>query len=105
MTQIIVGQRYRSIAEPELGLVSGHDGLDACVQILLQSAEHLNENGILVCEVGESEQRLVELFPTLPFLWLEFNMGGSGVFLLSRDELIGSQGAIRRAIEERSNVT
>ena len=75
------------------------------MQILLQSAEHLNENGFLVCEVGESEQRLEALFPTLPFLWLEFNSGGSGVFLLSRDELIRSASVIQQAIEERSNVT
>ena len=70
-------------AEPALGLVSGVDGLDACLQIMLQSPGYLKVNGILVCEVGESEQRLVELLPSVPFLWLDFSHGGSGVFVLS----------------------
>jgi len=91
-------------AEPELGLVSGADGLDACLQIMLQSPAFLQAEGLLICEVGESEQRLAELFPTVPFLWLEFSQGGSGVFLLSRQQLIQSSAVISKVIEERSHV-
>jgi len=91
-------------AEPELGLVSGTDGLDACLQIMLQSPAYLKVNGILVCEVGESERRLVELLPTVPFLWLDFSHGGSGVFILSRQELIQSSAAVTNVIEERAHV-
>jgi len=95
-------EEYR--AEPELGLLSGADGLDACLQIMLQSPAFLKPEGLLICEVGESEQRLAALFPTVPFLWLEFSQGGSGVFLLSRQQLIQSSAVFSKVIEERSHV-
>jgi ribosomal protein L3 glutamine methyltransferase len=91
-------------AEPELALASGLDGLDACLRIMLQSALHLEDQGILICEVGESDERLAALLPTVPFLWLEFSRGGSGVFLLERDELIRAQAAMARCSEEREHV-
>lgn len=91
-------------AEPELGLVSGSDGLDACLRIMLQAPGYLNAAGFLICEVGESEQRLTELLPGVPFVWLEFSQGGSGVFVLSRQDLIQSSAAIMNVIEERRHV-
>jgi len=90
--------------EPEVGLLSGADGLDACLRIMLKSPSYLKSEGSLICEVGESEQRLTELLPTVPFLWLEFRHGGSGVFVLARKERIQSSTAIMNVIEERSNV-
>lgn len=92
-------------AEPELGLVSGTDGLDACLRIMLQSPHYMKVNGTLVCEVGESAQRLDQLLPQAPFLWLEFSHGGSGVFVLSRQELMRSSAAVLNVVEERKNVT
>ena len=41
-------------------------------------------------EVDRLEAALVEAYPHLPFTWLEFEHGGSGVFLLSREQLIGA---------------
>jgi len=96
-------REYR--AEPELGLVSGPDGLDACLQIMVQSSRHLNEGGMLVCEVGESESRLAGALPAVPFVWLEFSHGGSGVFILGCEELLQCEEEIRNLIKERAHVT
>ena len=43
--------------------------------------------GVLFVEVGDSDERLQQAFPGVPFLWLEFEHGGGGVFLLTKDEL------------------
>lgn len=73
--------------EPELGLSSGNDGLDLTRHILQQAASHLNDNGILVIEVGNSQYALIEAFPDVPFQWLEFERGGDGIFLLTKEQL------------------
>jgi ribosomal protein L3 glutamine methyltransferase len=91
-------------AEPELGLASGEDGLDACLRILASATRYLAPQGLLVCEVGESEERLQYVLPSVPFTWLEFANGGSGVFILSRQELLEAAGAAANVIEERENV-
>ena len=92
-------------AEPVLGLVSGSDGLDATLSILVDAPRFLAENGVLVCEVGESEERLLALLPELPFLWLDFKHGGSGVFVLTREELVCARPQLTTLLEERKNVT
>ncbi|TFT71009.1 50S ribosomal protein L3 N(5)-glutamine methyltransferase, partial [Proteus mirabilis] len=74
--------------EPELALASGVDGLDITRQILLKAPDYLSEKGILVCEVGNSMVHLIEQFPEVPFTWLEFEKGGIGVFMLTREQLV-----------------
>jgi ribosomal protein L3 glutamine methyltransferase len=91
-------------AEPGLGLASGSDGLDAVLQILVDAPAFLGEHGILVCEVGESEQRLADVLPRLPFLWLEFEHGGSGVFLMTRPQLQAAAADLENLIGKRRNV-
>lgn len=73
--------------EPELALASGHDGLDATTIILQQAKDHLNDNGILIVEVGNSQEALIAKYPQVPFMWLDFERGGEGVFLLTKQQL------------------
>lgn len=77
--------------EPEMALGSGADGLDITKRILAQAADFLNDNGVLVCEVGNSMVHLIEQFPSVPFHWLEFKHGGLGVFSLTHEQLIANR--------------
>ena len=89
--------------EPSLGLLAGRDGLDVVVQILKHAASHLDENGILIVEVGHTEGLLVEQFPDVSFMWLEFEYGGSGVFMLEAAQLEHFQPLFDQVVSQRSN--
>jgi ribosomal protein L3 glutamine methyltransferase len=73
--------------EPSLALESGAEGLDLTIQILRQAKEYLQPDGLLIVEVGYSWPSLVDMYPQVPFTWLEFANGGEGVFLLTAEEL------------------
>lgn len=73
--------------EPLHALEAGEDGLDIVRQILKQSRQFLKTGGLLIVEVGNSEEALIKAFPQVNFLWLEFEFGGQGVFVLNEEEL------------------
>ncbi|AOE49546.1 50S ribosomal protein L3 N(5)-glutamine methyltransferase [Kangiella sediminilitoris] len=73
--------------EPEIGLGSGIDGLDLTRKILEDAAHYLTEQGVLIVEVGNSWPALEEVFPEVPFTWIEFEQGGDGVFVLTKKQL------------------
>ena len=77
--------------EPVLALESGADGLDFTRTLLRQAAGHLNDGGYLIVEVGNSWVALEELFPEIKFTWIEFQRGGGGVFIFTKDELLAHQ--------------
>ena len=78
-------EEYRH--EPVLALETGNNGLAITENILRKAYDYLSEDGILVVEVGNSEQALVEAYPDMPFTWLDFEHGGQGVFLLTRRQI------------------
>jgi ribosomal protein L3 glutamine methyltransferase len=74
--------------EPDLGLRAGDDGLDFALKILRDAPAHLSEQGLLICEVGESEHHLMQLLPEVPFAWVEFKVGQMGIFAIDRNDIL-----------------
>ena len=87
--------------EPELGLRAGHDGLDLALRILRDAPEHLTADGLLICEVGESERALVKLLPEVPFNWIEFKVGQMGIFAIDARDLREHRARIRELADAR----
>lgn len=73
--------------EPLHALEANDNGLELVIEILTRATDHLKDNGILVVEVGNSMKALIERYPEIPFIWLEFESGGEGVFLLNKNDL------------------
>ena len=73
--------------EPKMAFYSDDHGLALTLRILKEAPKFLNDQGILVVEVGNSDEVLQARFPDIPFTWLEFEQGEGGVFLLTKEEL------------------
>ncbi|HVK50761.1 MAG TPA: 50S ribosomal protein L3 N(5)-glutamine methyltransferase [Pseudoxanthomonas sp.] len=87
--------------EPELGLRAGDDGLDLVLKILRDAPLHLSQEGLLICEVGESEHALVRLLPEVEFAWIEFKVGQMGIFAVECADLIKHNAHIRALADAR----
>lgn len=88
--------------EPEMGLRAGSDGLDIALRILHEAPGLLDEDGLLIVEVGESERALMALLPEVPFAWIEFKVGQMGVFAIDREPLVRHADAIAAVCRSRS---
>ncbi len=77
---------YRN--EPQLALGSGTDGLDHTHTILREAANYLNDDGLLIVEIGHNRDALLEAYPELDFTWLMVESGNQFVFLLTKAQLM-----------------
>ena len=74
-------------AEPALALAGGDDGMDFIRDLILTAAARMNENAVLVLEIGNERANFENAFPTLQPLWFETSAGADQVLLLTREQL------------------
>lgn len=74
-------------AEPGLALAGGTDGMDFIRSLFLTVAAQMNENAVLVLEIGNERENFIRAFPHLEPLWFETSAGPDQVLLLTREQL------------------
>ncbi len=82
-------EEYRH--EPVSALEAEDNGLALVEQILLNAADYLTDDGLLFVEVGNSDVAVDEKWPETSFLWLDFEQGGHGIFMLDKAQCIAFQ--------------
>jgi len=75
------------LAEPNMALASGPDGMDFLRGMLLQAANHLTSEGVLVLEIGNEQANFEAAFPNLPVHWLETSAGDNQVLVMTAEML------------------
>ena len=78
-------------AEPGLALSGnmhgGSDGMDFIRSLFLTVAAQMNENAVLVLEIGNERKNFERAFPRLEPFWFETSAGPDQVLLLTREQL------------------
>ncbi len=72
--------------EPTLALAGGSDGMDLVRTILEQAPAHLNEQGILLLEIGHERAYFEAAFPELEPMWLDTAQASDQILLLNREQ-------------------
>jgi len=75
------------LAEPNMALASGVDGMDFCRVLLSQAPYHLAASGVLVLEIGNERENFEVAFPNLPVVWLSTSSGDNQVLLITAEML------------------
>jgi ribosomal protein L3 glutamine methyltransferase len=75
-------------AEPELALAGGTDGMDFVRKLLQDLPDKLNDDGILVLEIGNERAHFEAAFPDLPVHWLATSAGEDQVLLIEKQDLV-----------------
>ncbi len=81
------------LAEPELALAGGADGMDFIRTLLRDAPAALNDRGVLVLEIGNERDFFEAAFPLLEVVWLETSTGEDQVLLVTREALAGLESA------------
>lgn len=85
------------LAEPELSLRGGVDGMDFIRPFLHGLPLHLKDEGWLVLELGHERQGFEAAFPTLSPIWLATSAGEDAVLALQGKALKAALGALGRS--------
>ena len=75
------------LAEPELALAGGHDGMDLIRRIIATAPDYLSERGALLLEIGNEYENFKKAFPQIPVIWMEVSAGEEQVLLIQAEDL------------------
>jgi ribosomal protein L3 glutamine methyltransferase len=76
------------LAEPALALAGGTDGMDFVRQLFKDAPSRMNENAVLVLEIGNEVAHFLAAFPDLEVAWLDTSSGDDQVLLITREALL-----------------
>lgn len=76
------------LAEPELALAGGKDGMDFVRHLLADAPARMSPKGVLVLEIGNERPHFEAAFPQLEAIWLSTSAGDDQVLMLTRDDLL-----------------
>ena len=74
--------------EPTLALAGGDDGMDLVRTIIEQAPAHLNDQGILLIEIGHERHFFEAAFPELEPMWLDTAEATDQILLLPKEQLL-----------------
>jgi ribosomal protein L3 glutamine methyltransferase len=75
-------------AEPELALAGGTDGMDFVRQLFKDAPARMNEQAVLVLEIGHEVEHFIAAFPELEVAWLDTSAGDDQLVLVTREALL-----------------
>jgi ribosomal protein L3 glutamine methyltransferase len=70
--------------EPVIAHLGGDDGLDIVRRILMEAPSHLNEDGVLICEIGTGREIIEAEFSRLKLFWLDTEESSGEVFMFKK---------------------
>ena len=76
------------LAEPSLALAGGSNGMDFIQEMLIDLPVHMNDQAILVLEIGNEREHFEAAFPRLEAVWLDTSAGEDQVLLLTKEALL-----------------
>jgi ribosomal protein L3 glutamine methyltransferase len=77
-------------AEPVLALAGGSDGMDFIRTLLRDAPAHMNQQAVLVLEVGNEREHFEVAFPQLEAIWLSSSAGDDQVLALTHAALLSN---------------
>ena len=83
-----------AMAQREIGLAAGEDGLLLVDRILQSAPDYLSDDGVLFVEVGNSQAAMEQKYDFLPMTWIDFELGGAGVCCIQARDLREQQASI-----------
>jgi ribosomal protein L3 glutamine methyltransferase len=78
-------EEYRR--EPQIALAGGKDGMDLVRKIVAGAREKLNDNGMLIVEIGNEFRHAEAAFSDVELTWLSTSAGEQSVFMLTVEQL------------------